>query len=217
MERGIGRSISRLVSDRGRGTKSPPSPHPVKLDPFIATHDYTVILTAQLWGQNQCKHAKGFTGSINCKCPPWVTEHTARQSLIPHLAEINDVILSVSRPVCYFESLIDALFVDACVVRRVAVCAREARASVYVYVYVCACADGAPSQLERESGKGAISAQLALIASTLFWWAAALCEMTKCWVPDLLLRPLHHRCCCWYSQADSCSQREGEEAARAWI
>lgn len=40
------------------------------------------------------------------------------------------------------------------------------------------------SQLERESGKGAISAQLALIASTLFWWAAALCEMTKCWVPS---------------------------------
>ncbi len=39
------------------------------------------------------------------------------------------------------------------------------------------------SQLEKESGKGAISAQLALIASTLFWWAAALCEMTKCCIP----------------------------------
>lgn len=34
-----------------------------------------------------------------------------------------------------------------------------------------------------ESGKGAIRAQLALIAYTLLWWAAALCEMTKCCVP----------------------------------
>ena len=50
---------------------------------------------------------------------------------------------------------------------------------VRVCVCVCVCR-WCSSQLERESGEGAISEQLALIASTLFWWAAALCEMTKC-------------------------------------
>lgn len=44
------------------------------------------------------------------------------------------------------------------------------------------------SQLERLSGKGAISEQLVLIASTLFWWAAALCEMTKCCCLGFVLR-----------------------------
>lgn len=70
------------------------------------------------------------------------------------------------------------------------------------------------SQLEKESGKGAISAQLTLIASTLFWWAAALCEMTKCCVPGLPLWPLH-RCRC--SRVGSRSHREREQAARPWI
>lgn len=55
---------------------------------------------------------------------------------------------------------------------------------------VCTCVRRwCSSQLEKESGKGAISAQLALIASTLFWWVAVLCEMTKCCIPGLLLWP----------------------------
>lgn len=85
---------------------------------------------------------------------------------------------------------------DACVVRMGAMCVCRMHWSV------CAYADGA-NQLEKESGKGAISAQLALIASTLFWWAAALCEMTKCCVPaGASCSGLVHR------QAGSHSRRE---------
>lgn len=56
-------------------------------------------------------------------------------------------------------------------------------------------------QLEKESGKGAISEQLGLIASTLFWWAAAHCEMAKCCIVGLLstatrLRDIKHVFCC---------------------
>lgn len=58
-----------------------------------------------------------------------------------------------------------------------------------IRVCMCVCR-WCSSQLEKESGKGAISVQLALIASTLFWWAAAFCGMTKCCVLGLLLRPL---------------------------
>lgn len=111
-------------------------------------------------------------------------DHTVRESLILYLAEINPVFLSVTRPVCYFESLRMLVFV-----RMGAVCACGMHSSVHVCVCVrrwCS------SQLENESGKGAISVQLALIASTLFWWAAVLCEMTKCCVLGLPLWPRCH-------------------------
>lgn len=66
-------------------------------------------------------------------------------------------------------------------------------------------------QLEKDRGKGAIGTQLALITSTLLWWAAALCEMTKCCVPRLVLWLLHR---CWCSRAGGCSQREREQASQ---
>lgn len=85
---------------------------------------------------------------------------------------------------CYFESLIDA----CCGCLR-----RESGSRLCMWdALECVCVRACrwcSSQLEKESGKGAISAQLALIASTLFWWAAAHCEMTKCCVPGLPLCP----------------------------
>lgn len=56
---------------------------------------------------------------------------------------------------------------------------------------VCACR-WCSSLLEEGSGKGAISEQLSLIASTLFCWAAALCKMTKWCILGLLLWSFHH-------------------------
>lgn len=120
--------------------------------------------------------------------PPLGDQHTARKSLILYLAAINDVILSVSRPVCYFESLIDA--------RCGCLCCENGSRSVHarrIRVRMCV-HRWRSSQLERESGKGAISVQFALIASTLSWWA--------------VLLPIYH-CCCWFSWT--------EQAPRPWI
>lgn len=57
-----------------------------------------------------------------------------------------------------------------------------------VCVRVCLCRWCSCQLVKGDSGKGAISTQLAVIASTLFWWAAAHCEMTKCCVRALFLR-----------------------------
>lgn len=80
--------------------------------------------------------------------------------------------------------------VDSCIASMGATRMCVMQASVSACLCVCMCR-WCSRQLEKDSVKGAIRMQLALIASTLFRWAAALGEMTKRCTLGLVLGLLH--------------------------
>lgn len=89
--RSIGGCNSRLVSNRAAP--------PVKLNP--TTNDYMVILTTMLWRQ-KCLHAEMQTSPP----PPLPLGDTLLEN-VSSSSWLKYVIFSISKPACFFESLID--------------------------------------------------------------------------------------------------------------